>query len=181
MTGSGAVLTIVGAAAPSLGPLCMSVSIGYFMHDTIVVLSMGTEQNYAPILAHHVLSGCSMAAMLMPESRRFLWYANLLQWTECTIPIQFACWLMEIYAVDAARPRLYAAGRWLMAAAWVSMRLALMGAFFHFAWVDRANLNTTAKAVGCVIGPFLAAFNVGGFFKVVLPGMPWLGEKGKRH
>ena len=173
VTGVTAVLTTTGVLPAAAGALCCAVSIGYFIHDTIVVLSMGTEANYAPILAHHVLCGGSMVAMLTGGARRWLWYANLLQWNECTIPIQFGCWLMEIYGLDAARPSLYASGRWLMAAAWVSMRLVLMGAFFRFAWADRANLNTTAKLVGCTIGPFLTAFNVGGLFKVVLPGCPW--------
>lgn len=181
LTGSTSVLTMVGVMAPAAGPYIMSASIGYFLHDLVVVLSMGTEQNYAPILAHHVLSGGCMVAMLTGASRRFMWYANFLQCTECTIPIQFACWLMEIYGLDASRPKLYAAGRWLMAAAWVTMRLALMAGFFHAAWSDRSNLNTTSKVVGLLVGPFLTAFNIGGFFKVVLPGMPWRAGSGNKQ
>ena len=144
--------------------------MGYFIHDAIVVHSMGTEPNLAPIMAHHVLCSTSLAAMLT-VSRPNIWYANLLQWTECTIPIQFVCWLLEIHGADMTWPRTYAVGRWLMAIAWVGFRLILMVGFFYVVWRDWSILDVVSRVIGLVIGPFLTAFNVGGLFKISAMGM----------
>ena len=176
-TGTMAVLAVAGAMDPRIGAIGMAVSIGYFVHDSVVVISLRT-QPMVPILAHHVLcSGC-MAAVLH-SARPFIWYANLLQWTECTIPIQFACWLMEIHAVDVARPRAYALGRWLMTLAWVMLRLVLMVGFFYLSWRDWSSFSAIARFSSAVIGPFLTAFNIGGFLMIILPGMPWWPPKVK--
>eukprot|EP00966_Prymnesium_polylepis_P061774 1433824-Prymnesium_polylepis.1 len=176
LVGPAVVLRVVGAVQPWVGPLSMSVSMGYFIQDAIVILEMGTEQHAAPILAHHALCIGSIVTMLT-AGRHQTWYANLLQWTECTIPIQFICWLLEIYGIDKTRPRTYACGRWLMGIAWVTMRLALMLGFWHVVWRDWSTFDAIPRAACMVLGPFLTAFNVGGLFKVVLPGMPWWPPK----
>lgn len=177
--GISAVLTVLGAVNPRVGPIAMSVSMGYFMHDAAAVLLMGTEKFAAPILIHHGLCTAGMAAILT-LSRHNIWYAALLQWTECTIPIQFVCWLFEIYGGDEAWPRTYAAGRWLMAIAWVTMRLALMPVFFYTVFRNWSTLDAIPKVSALTVGPFLSAFNVGGLFKVILPGFPWWRRKGKQ-
>ena len=166
-----AVLAVVGVAPPWVGALCMSVSIGYFIQDAIVVLSMGTEPNFAPILAHHVLCGAAMATMLT-ISRPNIWYGNFLQCTEVTIPFQFASWLLEIYGANKSWPRTYAVVRWLMAILWVSFRIVLMGGFIYVVWRDWSALDTISRLNGVLLGPFLTAFNIGGLVKVVLPGLP---------
>ena len=174
--GTGVVLTVAGAVQPWVGAICMSVSMGYFIQDAIVVLKMGSEENFAPILAHHgVCTACIVT--ILTAARQHTWYANLLQWTECTIPIQFACWLLEIYGGSKTWPRTYAAGRWTMAVAWVSLRLVLMIGFLFVLRRDWALFDSISKGTVIIFWPFLTAFNVGGFFKVVLPGMPWWPPK----
>jgi len=179
--GAMAVLSVVGAIDPCFGSFAMSVSVGYFVQDAAVVLLMGSEKHAAPIMAHHVLCTAGLAAVLT-ASRPNIWYANLLQCTECTIPIQFACWLLEIYGADKSRPWTYGAGRWLMLIAWVLMRLGVMPIFFYAVWRNWSSFDTIPRVSALVVGPFLTAFNVGGLFKVILPGMPWWPRgKGKQQ
>eukprot|EP00325_Prymnesiales_sp_UTEX-LB-985_P016157 CAMPEP_0174747844 /NCGR_PEP_ID=MMETSP1094-20130205/92192_1 /TAXON_ID=156173 /ORGANISM="Chrysochromulina brevifilum, Strain UTEX LB 985" /LENGTH=221 /DNA_ID=CAMNT_0015952795 /DNA_START=37 /DNA_END=702 /DNA_ORIENTATION=+ len=174
-----AVLSVLDIISPWLAPYAISVSMGYFMHDALVVILIGTEQNLVPILAHHALCITGMAAVLT-ASRHSIWYASLLQWTECTIPIQFVCWLFEIYGADKAWPCTYCVGRWLMAIAWVSMRIVLMPVFFYIVYHNWSALDTVPRISALLVGPFLTAFNVGGLFLIILPGMPWWRRKGKQ-
>jgi hypothetical protein len=176
--GTAVVLTVVGAVQPWVGAVSMSVSIGYFIQDAIVVLQMGSEENAVPILAHHAICAGCLTAMLT-ASRQNIWYGNLLQWTECTIPFQYVCWLLESYGLDQTRPRTYAVGRWIVAIAWANLRLLLMLGFLYVAQRDWSTFDAVGKAVCLLVWPFLTAFNVGGLFKVVLPGMPWWPPKSK--
>ena len=66
--------------------------------------------------------------------------------------------------------------RWLMAIAWVTMRLVLVAGFFYVVWRDWSSIAVPARVAALLLGPFLALFNVGGLFKVILPGMPWLPD-----
>ena len=171
-----AAATACGAVGPWLGAVGMGLSIGYFLSDSIVI----ADTSESPVLfwVHHALSaGCLSATLL--AAPQCIWHASLLQCVEATIPIQFGAWLLEVRGADKTRPGLYAGVRWLMAIAWVAMRLVVPAGFVVVVSREWASLAAPPRLIACAIAPFVVAFNVGGLFKVVLPGLPGLPRWGQ--
>jgi hypothetical protein len=156
-----------------LGITSLTITIGYLMHDIVVITTIGSDA-YVPLIAHHTVSAMAAFGATIGE-RHAVWYGCILQCTESTVPFQFTTWLLERQGMRTTRA--YCVARWLQLLVWLVMRVCLVLAFIYLVVRDWGTFSGFSKALGWLAGPPLLLFNVAGLFKVILPGLPWAPRK----
>ena len=152
-----------------LGELCISISIGYMVWDT---MNMGWYdlKPFAPIATHHCLSAGGMSYMLT-NSPDGTWAVCVLLMSELSTPILNAKAWLEFEGQQNTFN--YRAIRWGLLGTWLVARLAVCAYFGYWTYTTWNDMSMTLIVLALMICPFLSIFNMVGMVTIVLPGFPW--------